>query len=58
MFPLLKETSEEALKLLSSSFGEFEQLLLWQPLKYFRVSSESKKDFSFRFCYRLSPPSG
>ena len=42
MFPMIKEMSLESLKLLSfSSFREFKPLLLWRPLKYFRVISLS-----------------
>ena len=41
VYPMLKEIIKEALKLLSLTFGEFERLLSWLLLRYFRVISLS-----------------
>lgn len=42
LYPTLQEAIKEALTLLSSVFGELEQLLLWPPRGYFHVTSLSR----------------
>jgi len=46
VFPVLKEPSKEALKLLSFAFRELDQHLLWRPLRILLETFVTKKDDS------------